>query len=77
LTPLTRQVEDAIVRLAHSKMPDEPCGCDMLQRHWKRDRNIPQVLTRERINCPFGLSDGAWFAYRQAATLKIWKASIL
>lgn len=71
LQVLTRQAEDAIIRLAHSKMPDEPCGCEVTQRYWKRDRNTPQVMTRERINCPFGMSDGAWTAYRFAATMRL------
>lgn len=66
---LTPQSEDVILRLAHSKMPKEPCGCDMTQLIWARDRNIPQVLTRERINCPFGLSDGAWTAYQFTRSL--------
>jgi len=60
---LTRQAEDAIVRLAHAKMPAEPCSCEVVSLLWKRDRNIPEVMTRERINCPFGLSDGAWAAW--------------
>lgn len=69
--PITYQAEDAIIRLAHSKMPEEPCGCDVTQRLWGRDRNTPEVLTRERLNCPFGLSDGAWIAWRFAQTMKL------
>lgn len=64
--PVTRSMENAIVRLAHSKMATEPCGCDITQRLWKRDRFIPQILTAERINCPFGMSDGAWYAWKWA-----------
>jgi len=70
-TALTQQAEDTIIRLAHSKMADEPCGCDVTQRLWQRDRKVPEVLTRERINCPFGLSDGAWWAWKQAQNMKI------
>jgi hypothetical protein len=69
LTSLTKQMEMAIVRLAHSKMPTEPCGCDITQRLWKRDRNVPEILDRERLNCPFGLSDGAWMAYKMALSM--------
>jgi hypothetical protein len=29
-----------------------------------RDRKQSEVLTRERLNCPFGPSDGPWFAWR-------------
>jgi len=71
VTTLTRQQEDAIVRLAHAKMPEEPCGCEIAQRLWARDREIPKALTRERANCPFGMSDGAWVAWRFAQTLKL------
>lgn len=62
----TRTIENVIVRLAHSLMAEEPCNCTVTQRLWMRDRNTPEVLTAERLNNPFGLSDGAWFAYRWA-----------
>jgi hypothetical protein len=64
LTQLTKQARDTIIMLAHAKMPSTPCGCEQVTRLWKRDRNIPGVLTKERINCPFGVSDGAWVAWR-------------
>ena len=67
---VSRQLEDMVIRLAHSKMPEEPCGCDVVTRLWSRDRNMPEVFTRERINCPFGMSDGAWTAWRFAQTVK-------
>jgi hypothetical protein len=60
---VSRKIEDAVIRLAHTKMPNEPCGCDYAQRMWKRDRNIPQVVTEQRANNPFGLMDGAWIAW--------------
>lgn len=66
-----RQMETTVMRLAHSKMPDEPCGCEISQRLWKRDRNIPDVMTRERLNCPFGLSDGAWVAWQFSLAMKV------
>lgn len=68
---MTRQAEDAIIRLAHSKMPDEPCSCELVSLLWKRDRNIPAVVTRERINCRFGLSDGAWAAWQFCQAMKL------
>ncbi len=71
LQELGRQAEDAIVRLAHSKMPEEPCGCSVTQRLWKRDRNVPQTMTRERVNCPLGMSDGAWIAWRWAQVMRL------
>lgn len=62
----TRTIENVVVRLAHSLMAEEPCNCTVTQRLWRRDRHTPEVLTAERLNNPFGLSDGAWFAYRWA-----------
>ena len=77
LSSLPRQAEDAIIRLAHSLMPEEPCGCDVTQRLWRRDRNVPTVLTRERINCTFGLMDGAWFAWQWSQANKLRRGSVL
>jgi len=69
MTPLTAQAEDAIIRLAHAKMPKPPCGCGALMEMWTRDRNVPEVLDAARLNCPFGLSDGAWIAWKFANAL--------
>lgn len=54
----------AIWRLTHSQMGEQPCGCALHERQWRNDRNVPSVLTAERLNCPFGLTDGAWAAWR-------------
>lgn len=67
----TRQMEDAIVRLAHSKMPDEFCGCEVWQRLWRRDRHVPEILTRERLNCPYGSNEGAWIAWSFTRQFKL------
>jgi hypothetical protein len=61
---------EAIIRLSHSKMPTEPCGCDVTSRLWKRDRKIPDVMTTDRAQCPFGINDGAWVAWQWAKTMK-------
>ena len=70
LNPIHAQAEDAIFRLAHAKMPHEPCGCEYVKKIWTRDRNVPKLLTRERINCPFGMSDGAWTAWRFSQAIR-------
>jgi len=74
---LTPQLESMIVRLAHSKMPMQPCGCDEAIYMWKTDRNIPTALTRERVNCPFGLSDGAWYAWENARTMMVYRMGVM
>jgi hypothetical protein len=77
LTTLPRGAEDAIIRLAHSLLPQAVCGCDSVLALWKRDTNVPLVLTRERINAPFGLSDGAWYAWQWTQTHKLRRGSVL
>jgi hypothetical protein len=74
---LTPQAEDAIIRLAHAKMPSEPCGCDVVKRLWGRDREIPDILSRERLNCPFGLAAGSWVAFQFAQSMKVMRGSVL
>lgn len=74
MTALTQKAEDAIIRLAHSKMPTEPCGCDVVRAVWKRDIQRPEFLSRERQSNPFGVSDGAWVAYQYAMSMIIPRA---
>lgn len=68
---LDDQLRDTVVRLAHSLMPETPCGCPEGKRLWERDRNVPQILTAERLNCPFGVTDGAWLAWQVALTRRL------
>lgn len=77
MVPITKQAEDSVIRLAHSKMPNEPCACEMVRYYWERDRNVPEVFTRERLNCPFGMADGAWIAWRFASTLRTVRGGVL
>jgi len=76
-TTVLRITEDAVIRLAHSNMPTEPCGCDVTQRLWKRDRSTPTILTAERLNCPLGISDGAWMAWRFATSQRLVRGGLL
>lgn len=71
------QLEDMVVRLAHAKMPKEPCGCDPVQKMWAEDRKMPEVYSRERINCTFGMSNGAWTAWKWAQDLKLVRGGIV
>lgn len=71
---LSPQSEDAIIRLSHAKMPNEPCGCTQALILWRRDRDIPTILTREQINNPFGSRmAGAWVAWRWSQTMKVYR----
>lgn len=74
---ITRIAEDAIIRLAHAMMPTEPCGCEVTQRMWARDREMPKYfLSRERINAPFGMTEGAWYAWIFANSQKQLRGSL-
>lgn len=55
--------EQAVRRLAHTYMDVTPCGCNLFKMIVNRDQKEPSVLTAERINCPLGMMDGAWFAW--------------
>lgn len=70
LETLTEQVEDAIIRLAHSKMPQAPCGCGVAQDYWERDRKVTDNMSFEQAACKFGKSDGAYFAWQQANAIR-------
>lgn len=71
MTPLSKQAEDAVIRLAHAKMPQPPCGCGTINEMWTRDRHVPDSMTMERDMCPFGQSDGAWTAWRFANAMRL------
>lgn len=68
---LSSIAELAIIRLAHSKMAAEPCGCDVIKNMWRRDNTIPVVLSVERLECQFGLSNGAWMAWKFAGQISV------
>lgn len=72
-----RQAQDAVIRLAHSKMPDEICGCQTFTKMWRRDRNVPVLITQERASNPFGLNDGAWIAWQFAKSLRLVRGAVL
>lgn len=74
---LNLKAEIALIRLAHSKMGKPPCQCDKTNDMWAGDYAVPNILTRERINCPFGLSNGAWTAWKWAQGLASRRASNL
>lgn len=74
---LDLQAEMAIIRLAHSKMGKPPCQCDKTNQMWQKDYDITGAVTRERVNCRFGLSNGAWNAWKWALDMKAIRASVL
>lgn len=71
LTILDVRIQAAVIRLAHTLIPESLCNqCDQIHRLWEADNKIPEGASRERLNCPFGLSDGAWFAYKRAQQVR-------
>jgi hypothetical protein len=77
LTSLTSEAEDILVRLAHALMPNEPCGCDILKGRWRGDQKVPEILTSERENAPWGMSNGAWQGYVFAQSIKQHRMGVL
>lgn len=69
-------VQNVLFRLANALMPNEPCGCEAAQLYWKRDRDTPEILTRERLNCPFGQNAGGWFAYQWTLRNKLVRSRV-
>lgn len=68
----TLQIEEVVVRLAHSKLPETFCaGCSSWSTFHRNATMLPTVFTRERLNCPFGLSNGAWTAWIFAQSCKL------
>lgn len=74
---LNYQTEDMIVRLAHSKMPYEPCGCAPLQKLWERDHSDPEFLTTQQSLGPFGHNNGAWTVWKWAKALRLMRGGIV
>lgn len=70
-------MEQAIIRLAHTLMPTEPCGCKVTQDIWERDRSLPNFITIERASNPFGPMDGAWFAWSLISGRKVMESDVL
>lgn len=75
---LDPNAEDAILHLAHALMPIPPCaGCDPISMLWKQDQNTPEALTSARIDCPFGVHDGAWRAWTYAQNNRHFRTPLL
>lgn len=77
LTTLSKKAQTAIARFAHTKMAKPICECERWMESWREDRNIPNAMTRERINNPFGLMDGAWHAWCFVENAKNGRSTIL
>lgn len=58
--------KNIVTSLANTKLAFKPCGCSAFDTRMQMDRTIPSVLTGERINCPLGLENGAWKAWKWA-----------
>jgi hypothetical protein len=73
---LSHDAEMAIVRLAHNKVAESLCSCDVFSTMWRVDRETPRGnLTRSLQNMPFGISAGARYAFNVAKRLKIFRGS--
>jgi hypothetical protein len=73
---MTAEAADAVIRLAHSLMPEGPCGCDLAVLYWKRDRNVPDFIEPDRARCLWGVSDGAYQAWKFALDMRVMRVTI-
>jgi hypothetical protein len=72
------RLREATIRLAHSKMPQQPCArCDIATNYWTRDRNVPTIISGLREKCPFGISDGSWWSFRQVVSQRKMRLAVL
>lgn len=59
------ELERATLRLANTLLPQPPCNyCDMAMIKWNNDRTLPDPLTEESANNPFGPTNGGLYALR-------------
>ena len=61
---VTQKAKEMIIRLSHTKMPSEPCGCLIAQRLWQDDREVSDVVTNDQLNNPFGIMRGALITWQ-------------
>lgn len=74
---LDLRAEKALIGLAHTLLHTEPCSCDWLRTMWEGDREYPKIMTREILNNPFGMGNGAWLAYCWAKSIASVRMSVL
>lgn len=77
LTELPRPAKETIIRLAHSKMPKEPCACTSVKNSWARDMYVPDNIDPARYQSPWGISDGAWMAYLFARSIRLVRGGLV
>ncbi len=74
IQPIDQQVAETVVRLAHAKMPRQPCGCGPIAQMWTDDHDSPDGVT---LTSPFGFGLGAWTAWRWANTYALRRGGVL
>ena len=65
MSPMTKQVEEAIVSLAHAKMSEPICNCGAAGERWKADNEIVEFTNGKT---PFGLNKRGAFRAWDIAT---------
>lgn len=74
LPEVSPKLERAIVRFANSKLNIEPVDNDYVKTIWLADRDIPSNVSEENQNCYWGLSVGAWEAWKLTGTMVVHRA---
>lgn len=83
LVRMSRIWEDAVTRLALSRLDRELTSCKNIQevvRYWSEDlsytvsssgRSVSSKMTNYMLNCPWGTARGALYAYRLVSTKRL------
>lgn len=77
LESLDKRLVDVIMRLANAKMPEAPCNCDMPKALWERDRAIPEITLPGMERNPFGMTSGAWAAWKYVNQMAVVTGKVL
>ncbi len=58
-------LQHAVVRLAHTEMPQGPCGCTIHEESWAKDRERVQAfMAWQDLRNPFGTLEGQIYAWK-------------
>lgn len=76
LVTTSATLTQAVIRLAHTLLPDEPCGCAGVIKIWEQDRAEAAVVAGIR-NIPWGLTTGAYFAWGLVQQMRLGHGGLL
>jgi len=76
LAAISATLTQAVIRLAHTLLPKEPCGCAGVMNIWEQDRGEAAVGAGVQNN-PWGLTAGAYFAWGVTQQMRLGHGGLL